>query len=238
MIAATEQAIRAHAEQEYPRECCGLVIVRRGREKYIPCRNAGHNQHEHFVIHPEDYAAVEEQGEVMEIVHSHPNIPATPSQADLVGCERSGLAWSILSWPTNHFERITPNGYIAPLAGREFCHGLLDCYSLVKDYYAQVLGLELGQYQREWEWWAKGANLYLDNAFKEGFVRVPNEEMREHDVLLMQTQSDVPNHAAVYLGDGLILHHLFSRLSSRDVYGGYWAKVTHSIYRHETLCNI
>jgi cell wall-associated NlpC family hydrolase len=51
----------------------------------------------------------------------------------------------------------------------------------------------------------------------------------------MQVASPVPNHAAVYLGDGLILHHLQGRLSSRDVYGGYWQKVTTHALRHPLL---
>jgi cell wall-associated NlpC family hydrolase len=52
------------------------------------------------------------------------------------------------------------------------------------------------------------------------------------DCFLMQVASPVPNHAAVYLGDGLILHHLQGRLSSRDVYGGYWQKVTTHVLRY------
>ena len=39
------------------------------------------------------------------------------------------------------------------------------------------------------------------------------------------------------LGDGLILHHLQGRLSSRDVYGGYWQKITTHILRHRTETN-
>ena len=55
------------------------------------------------------------------------------------------------------------------------------------------------------------------------------------DVILMQirSQNGVPNHAAIYLGDGLILHHLHGRLSSRDIYGGYWQEVTRHILRYK-----
>jgi hypothetical protein len=51
----------------------------------------------------------------------------------------------------------------------------------------------------------------------------------------MQVASPVPNHAAIYLDDGPILHHLQGRLSSRDVYGGYWQKITTHTLRHQLL---
>ena len=35
--------------------------------------------------------------------------------------------------------------------------------------------------------------------------------------------------------DNIILHHCHGRLSSRDVYGGYWRKVTTHVLRHRDL---
>ncbi|WP_145957544.1 NlpC/P60 family protein, partial [Xenorhabdus hominickii] len=31
-----------------------------------------------------------------------------------------------------------------------------------------------------------------------------------------------PNHAGVYIGDGLMLHHLYGQLSNQVPYDGYW----------------
>ena len=28
-----------HAKEETPKECCGLIIIRKGRTKYIRCKN-------------------------------------------------------------------------------------------------------------------------------------------------------------------------------------------------------
>ena len=44
-----------HARQDYPRESCGLLVIRKGREVYWRCRNLGVGT-DQFVIHPEDYA--------------------------------------------------------------------------------------------------------------------------------------------------------------------------------------
>lgn len=227
-------AAYAHAQSEYPRESCGLLIVSKGKEHYVPCTNIGVGT-DQFVIRSEDYMRADTRGEVIAVVHSHPNIPATPSQADLVACEASGLPWFIVSCPNAQWAELKPQGYVAPLVGREWSHGVLDCYSIIRDWYAFERGIDIAEFTRFDEWWKRGENLYVDNFERAGFAEVTSLERRPGDVLLMQVASSVPNHGAVYLGDGLILHHLQGRLSSRDVYGGYWQKITTHTLRHRLL---
>lgn len=231
MIETLIPDVLAHAAQEQPREACGLAIVVKGRLKYWPCRNIA--QSGEFYIAPEDYAAAEDAGEVVGVCHSHVYIPPIPSDADKVMCEQSGLPWLIVNWPTGTHQVIEPNGYKLPLIGRKFVHGVIDCYSLIRDYYAQELNISLPDFQRADNWWHAGQNLYLDNFMTAGFVRV--DEVAKHDMLLMQVASPVPNHGAVYIGDAQIIQHCHGRLSSRDVYGGYWRKVTSHILRHKEL---
>ncbi len=227
--------IREHARDEYPRECCGLVIVERGKPMYVRCRNdsAGNG---HFTLAPEDFAAAEDRGEIIRVVHSHPDIAPEPSEADLVGCEQSGVPWLIVNWPTGAVHEFEPSGYAAPLVGRNFAHGVLDCYSLIRDYYRQVLGIELPDFARQEQWWLKGDNLYVEGFPQAGFVEVDATLPREHDVLLMQIGSPVINHAAVFVGDNQILQHCAGRLSSRDVFGGGWRRAVRKIVRHHSLC--
>lgn len=220
----------AHALNDSPREACGLAVVAKGRLRYAPCRNLAIGE-ENFELAPEDYAAAEDLGEIVAVIHSHPNESCNPSQADLVSCEKSGLEWHIVGLPSGQWCSFRPTGYKAPLVGREFSHGVLDCYTLIRDHYSRELAIELPDFPRRDDWWKKGPNgeapqnLYVDNFVKAGFVKV-DRPPQKHDMLLMQVGADVCNHAAIYLGDEVILHHLYGRLSSRDAYGGYWQKNT------------
>ena len=244
----TEASIHAHAVAEYPRECCGVIVVRKGRERYIPCRNLAATPEDHFVLCPRDYAAADDEGEITAVVHSHPGVAARPSEGDLVACERSGLPWVIVSvmpgedGPCVAETLVTePRGYEAPLVGRQWAHGVLDCWALVRDWHTRERGVELPDPPRADGWWDDGSSdLYGDEAMASaGFCKVAPADMQTGDVILMQIRSgnQVPNHAAVYLGDGQILHHLHGRLSSRDVYGGYWHDVFRSAWRYTPQSN-
>jgi proteasome lid subunit RPN8/RPN11 len=219
--------IRLHAAAEAVRhrECCGLVVIRHGKQVYYACRNTAASDNE-FVIAPEDWVAAEDAGHIVMVVHSHIGVPAVPSQADLVGIENTQLPWLIINMPTGEYTVTNPTGYVADLIGRQFSHGVLDCYSLIRDYYRQTLGITLKDYVRDHEWWRKDKNLYRDNFSDAGFHEVRLEELREHDVILMRLGSNKDNH---------ILHHPMTRLSSRDVYGkgSYWHKITSCALRHE-----
>lgn len=227
---STKEAIIHHAGNEYPRECCGLLINKSGKEHYFPCRNMARGT-DNFQINPHDYLAAEKSGQILAVVHSHPDAQAKPSQADLVACEATGLPWHILGYPEIQWARIEPDGYKAPLLGRQWSHGVLDCYSLIRDWYLEERAIELLDFQRNDEWWKRGENLYEDNFERAGFLDVKDGPVRG-DVVLMQVLSDVPNHAGVYIGDDMIIHHLFHRLSCREVYGGYWRKHTRRILRY------
>ncbi len=235
----TEAEVREHALAEFPRESCGLVAIVKGRERYLPCRNEAETPSEHFVLCPQDWAKAEDLGEIIAVVHSHPNASAKASEADRVACESSGLPWHIVSVLSDcgdapeagEIATIEPTGYQAPLVGRPFAHGVLDCYSLVRDWFEREMEIELPDFERRDLWWERGGDLYMQNFSAAGcspFVGAP----RRGDIILMQVRAKVVNHAAVYLGDGLMLHHLYGRLSSRDVYGGYWQEVTRMIVRH------
>jgi cell wall-associated NlpC family hydrolase len=241
----TKAAIAEHALAEYPRECCGLVVLVGAVEIYAPCRNIAATPAEHFVMSPGDYAAAEDRGAVLAVVHSHPGASARPSMTDKAMCEKSGIdKWVIVSLGVQDDGSIGvddwcefgQSGYVPPLIGREFSHGALDCYALVRDWYRLERGVELPDFDRADGWWDDGkSSLYLDNFGKAGFVDMGQAaEPQAGDVLLMQIRSKngVPNHAGIYLGDGVLLHHMHGRLSGRTVWGGMWAHSLRTVLRY------
>lgn len=232
------QAIIDHAAAEQPREACGLLVMDADDQvlRYLPARNTfgGVAGQDRFGLHPEDFAAAEDAGQVLAVVHSHPNASANPSMADRAGCERSGLPWVVVGWPSGVMKELAPEGWQAPYKGREFSHGVLDCYTLIQDWFARELQLVLPDFDRPDDWWLHGGNLYMQGFAQAGFHQVQGQPQR-HDVILMQVKSPVANHGAVYLGDDKMLHHLWGRLSCDDVYGGYWARHTVALLRHGSL---
>ncbi|VGQ11674.1 hypothetical protein SB5439_04981 [Klebsiella variicola] len=226
-------AIFRHAKEEYPRECCGVVVQKSRVKKYFRCKNITQNPTEQFEIDPEDYADAEDWGTVTHIVHSHPGDGASPIPSDLdyVQCDAHSLPWIIVSWPGGEYNIIEPRGD-RPLTGRPFVLGYADCWSLIREWHS-LRGVDLKNYSVPYAWWEKGENLYLENWESAGFVEV--ETPRPGDMVMMRIGSDVVNHAGILLEDNYILHHLYGRLSCEVPYSQYWRDRTEKIVRHKDL---
>ncbi len=230
---------KQHALEAYPDESCGLVAIVGKKQQYVRCTNLATSKNEHFMLGAEDYARVEDMGEVVGLVHSHPNDSARASVADRAACEQSELPWTILSVRPGpviaEVVQIVPEGVEFPLERRPFVHGVLDCFTLIRDWYERERGITLPDFERHDGWWDDGhSNLYLDHFREAGFEEVGQyPELEIGDVILMQIRSknEVPNHAGVYIGNGQILHHMYGRPSTKAVYGGYLREVTRLVVR-------
>jgi len=249
MDSIPEKDFRKHAEEAYPEECCGVIVVFKGRQRYVPCRNVAATPTLTFKISQEDYSNAEDLGEIIAICHSHPNKSSKPSEADLTEIEILKEAGYDFIWyitgvfndagvvASTDITKTVSSGYKAPLIGRSFSHGILDCYTLIRDWYKEEHGIELPQFKRDDDWWNDGkSDLYREGFPQAGFVSIGQSASPEiGDVILMQVRSKnmVPNHAGIYIGNSMILHHLYGRLSSRDIYGGQWREATTDILRYK-----
>jgi cell wall-associated NlpC family hydrolase len=206
-------AIQEHAEAAFPNEAVGFVV----NGVYEPKENTHLHPSEEFSVTDADYLDADERG-LEAIVHSHPGGPDHPTLADMRQQQATAVPWGIVSVIDGVASRAFWWGDEVPvpdLVGREFRHGVTDCYSLVRDYFRLEKNVLLPDFPRDWEWWQNGEDLYTENFLATGFTPVQGDP-QPGDCFLAQIRSPVPNHAGVYIGDGLVLHHLVNRLSRRE----------------------
>lgn len=191
---------------------------------YIPCRNIALRDDE-FLISPEDWADAEDRGTIEAVVHSHPGQdPPVMGADDLAAQARMKIPWVLLG------ARVSPVG----LVGREFAWGTADCYTLVRDWYRITYGVVLPDWPHEPLFWERGESPFLDHYAEAGFWPVQIQDIVPGDVVLMKVASDVPNHCAVYLGGGHILHHLMHRRSCVEPLSP-WLRRLVGVYRRAKI---
>ena len=222
-----KQDALVHAKDQDPKESCGLLIDVKGKEKYYPCKNLSSYSQQCFIIDPEDYAKAEDSGKVLAVIHSHPVTPPVASQADMISCEESGLIWHIVNPKTEQWGFYKPSGYKPPLIGRHWVWGITDCWSLVRDWYKEKLGITLRDWDRP-----TTPEEFIENpmfekcAWRTGFRQLrPEEKLENGDLIFMSIMATGLNHVAIFL-DGDVLHHLADRISCKEPYNQWLLKCT------------
>ena len=131
------------------------------------------------------------------------------------------------------------------LLGLQFEHGVTDCYSLVRHMFKDNLNIELFDYARPNDWWIEdGMDLYKDNFQKEGFSTIDLSDLKDLRVLdcflisipdPRNLKVNKTNHAAVYVGNGFIVHHRLGKLSQKSPYRYQMKNWTTSVVRHKDV---
>lgn len=224
-----------HAQDVYPNECCGVVTQRGRVQKYTPIDNVHPDPENHFDMDGTQYAEATDERDLVAVVHSHTGDGATtlPSAHDTCMCDEMEVDWVIVSLPEGDMRIVEPQS--RPLTGRPWSLGSYDCWGLVMAWHKEQ-GVILNDFRKPYKWWEPehGENLYEDNYLKEGF-RPTGNEPQPGDMVIMQLQAPVWNHAGIYLGDNQLLHHLSGKLSKIDIYSGWYADHAKMICRHKDL---
>lgn len=224
-----ENAARAHAVAQFPKESCGIVV----NGQYIQIPNIAENPETDFAMPQDTWAA---HGEVEAVVHSHtPAFGIRPSANDMVHQIASDVPWGITVTDGNTATKVLWWGDFVldqPLLGRQFVHGVTDCYSAIRAWRWQSCGIKIPDFPRDEAWWEKGLDLYNEGFRKAGYRVIAADEAKVGDVALINFRSKVPNHGGTLVEDGLLYHHLQNRLSCREPLGR-WVPMISKWLRHE-----
>jgi proteasome lid subunit RPN8/RPN11 len=231
ILKMAEPAALADAAARFPDEACGLVV---GGE-YVPCDNCARDCETDFAIDPRDYLAAGD--ELQAVFHSHNNYPHL-SALDMRAQSATAVPWGMANLVDG-----VPAGPVAwwgdqlPLGGRDllerpFVHGCWDCYGLVRDWYRAFRPERpLPDVARDFGWWNRGADYLVAGVRDAGLSLVPEgEDPAVGDVVLFKIRCETVNHCAVFIGGGMLLHHLFNRLSRREP-AGPWLRRAVGVYR-------
>lgn len=224
--------ILVHAKQCEPQESCGFVVLEQGQLVFYPCPNIADDPEHFFEIDYEEWVMTSELGQIVALVHSHPDSETEKGLPYLSTADRECQIRTQLDFWLVVDGHLQVFRHIRPLVGRQFENNKQDCRNIILDCY-MLAGIELPD-NSEYEFdWFKHTNLYEEGMKRCGFVKLNEDESPQlGDVILIQVGADVANHAGVYLGNQMMIHHSEGRLSARVPYDGFWLKSTHSIWRH------
>ena len=213
-------AVEAHAAREYPNEACGVVTT---RGVYVPLVNVAEDKANGFRLQADTFMLYD----VAAVFHSHPDGRDAPTASDMQSQIATAVPWALcVSYKDGTTSKpfMWGGDYIPPLLGRQYRHGPSgtddrgDCYAVIRDWYLTERGIKLPEFPRDDEWWKNGGDLYINGFAEAGFAEVSVEkEPQIGDCALMAINSKgVINHAAVYVGEGMILQQLCQRISRRE----------------------
>lgn len=201
--ADVHEAAKHHTADAYPDEAVGIVE----RGAYVRLENRSEQPGEDVALNDNDLVRV---ATADVFFHSHPDGIGCPSENDMRYQMQLGIPFVVMCWPLYDVFCWGETLPRAPLLERGFRHGVHDCYSLLRDYYASERGITLMDQPRAWDWWSKkgGRDLYREHFDAAGFRVIDREQATEPgDGLLMAFNYEVPMHGAVVWSRDLLLHH-------------------------------
>tara|TARA_R110000796_G_scaffold56199_3_gene130396 strand:+ start:343 stop:1038 length:696 start_codon:yes stop_codon:yes gene_type:complete len=225
------EEIEKHFSTWYPKEACGVFIAVKGKKEWVACDNVS-DEEDSFVIDSKQYIAASRRGDIVGIVHSHPDAAPEPSENDKKYCNTLGIPYYIFSYPDMDLKIVQPERESKPLYGRDYEFGVNDCFEAMRDYLASRNIDIPARAAFEDEWWEKSLDYFTDEIIKDyGYSKVEGN-MKENDVIIFTINASVGNHCGVYLGDDLFFHHAENRISCRENLYPFWKKHISGVYRY------
>lgn len=127
------------------------------------------------------------------------------------------------------------------LLGRPYSSGKHDCYGLVRDYYIDVFGVKIVDAARPEGWWNHpDMNLIDDFMETDGWEQLGTNtrNLKVGDGLVFSLISGKANHVGVYVGNGMFIHHVWSRYSNEEALMEKWKSRLLMVVRHPEISRI
>lgn len=240
-----EQA-KKHALSNIKEESCGLVIKKNNNLIYIPIKNIAENKKNNFAIDPQGYIYASSIGEIIACFHSH--IKNTSfSWHDINNSYKLNIPYYLYNIKKDKFYYFSPieNKIYQKYLYLKFKYGENDCFSLIKNFYKNELGIEISDPEQDravkytpphncliwdrekYKKWGDQNNLRdLD---------IKNiDEFKKYDILVFDGfNKGEPSHGMLYIGDGLVLHHPFNHISVIEYFRKAHFRFLKFVIRHE-----
>lgn len=173
------------------------------------------------------------EGKTVAIIKTNHNDPTIPDDVRAEMNERN-LLYTIIGENKDNSRSFLPDRYLEKIGyeNRLYIYGVNDCYTLLRDYFRDKYGAYLpSNIDRSFGWWYTGQSLYVDNYEEFGF-KPTKDFIRQDDVLLFKFETGTPSHTAIYMGDGMMLHHMLGRFSCIEPYDGTYKMNLVGVFRH------
>lgn len=230
------EEIRRQAWMEPDKEICGVVYHddRDKKNKVFQIRNISGSPENHFEMDPIMFTRCLKRKHVIGIYHSQSSVEF--SEMDKVHISSHGYHSFLYSKKCDKFNYMEPIEGEVPFVGIPFEMGTNDCYTLAQKYYKKYLGIELGDYDRDENWFEEDPLLIERNYKNEGFFKLEDGDLpKKHDaIMLTGYKTEHATHPMIYVGDNLLLHHPRDKYSTYDIYTEARRRWTAYILRHES----
>lgn len=198
-------------------ESCGLVMQDVNNKIHvIPTTNNSKTPEKSFVIDADEVKMALQFGKFLGYYHSHLDDDENLSMIDKAMAETLQKMSIVYSLKTNKISCYKPEGWLAPLEGRPYAHGIFDSFTLFKDYYRGTIHIENNfsyhRYIKPIREISVNNNEILSKLLKKYNFR-QKESLEEGDVIIISKDKQELD-LGIYT-EGKVLTHLPDELSQK-----------------------
>lgn len=139
----------------------------------------------------------------------------------------------VIEWPSGRHALYLPESHrtAAPYTGRQHETNVDDCYTLARDWFARERGVLLPKLFADprdpnFDW-------FDTHPETENWERVVVGQPGDGILFTIGTERRHPDHCGVLLENGLMLHHMFDRLSTIEPLSAAWRRKVTCYVRHK-----